>query len=169
MIKDSINLQFAGRTDKNQDKFLETDYAFGRANVTTHNEWSRKTDTGFRLHAAVSENETSSLGWSLPDPKTSATLEFSARLAVAESVPVQLTLTIKRGRRTVVNKMIDIAGQDATPVSVDIPRYSGALEITLSAVSTQRDPKPKHAVLDLTQPVLRTWIKPGRLRAGKAA
>ncbi|MBC9179246.1 hypothetical protein [Pseudoroseomonas ludipueritiae] len=162
MFKDSIALSFPERTETSQDKTLSTEFPFGTAGVTSHNEWSRKTPEGFRLHATVAEDAVSALSWKMPDPKASAKLEFQARLAVAESGPVQLKVEIRRQKRVAVSRSFDLSSMTPTPITVDIPRYKSPLEITVSAISLQKEPKPRQAVADLSEPVLKTFGKPGR-------
>jgi hypothetical protein len=162
MIRDSIALRFPDRTEAAQDKALTTDHPFGTASVTSHSEWSRKTADGFRLHAAVAEDATSALNWKMQDPRASAKLEFQARLAVADSSPVQLKIEIRRQKHLAVSRSFDLSGMEPTAVTVDIPKYKSPLDITVSAVSLQKEPKPKFAVVDLSEPVLKTFGKPVR-------
>lgn len=162
MIKDTIALQFPERTKTSQEKTLDTEYPFGTASVTSHSEWSRRTAEGFRIHAAVAEDATSAVSWKMPDPKASAKLEFQAQLAVAESCPVQLKVEVRRQKRVAVSRSFDLNGMEPTPITVDIPRYKSPLEITVSVVSLQKEPKPRYAVADLSEPVLKLLGKPGR-------
>jgi hypothetical protein len=161
MIKDIIALQFPERTERAQDKVLVTEYPFGQANLGTHSEWSRKMASGFRLHAAAAE-DTSFLGWTLPDPKASVRLQFIAQLAAADSGAVRLKVEVKRNKWVAVSQNFDISSMEPTRISVDISRYKSPMQITIHAVSLQKEPKPKSAVVDLSKPVLKTIGKPGR-------
>ncbi|HWX50114.1 MAG TPA: hypothetical protein VNZ61_18870 [Roseomonas sp.] len=161
MIKDIITLQFPDRTETAQDKALVTEYPFGQAKVSSHNQWSRKTASGFRLHAATAEGA-SSVGWVLPDPKAFAKLQFFAQLAVTDSCPVRLKVEVKRNKRVTVSQDFHIGSMEPARISVGIPRYKSSMEITVHAVSLQMEPKPKYAVVDLSGPVLQTVGKPGR-------
>jgi len=161
MIKDIITLQFPDRTERTQDKALVTEHPFGQAKVSSHSEWSRKTASGFRLHAATTEG-VSSVGWALPDPKASARLQFFAQLAVTDSCPVRLKIEVKRNKRVAVSQDFDIGSMEPARISVDIPRYKSPMEITVHAVSLQTEPKSKYAVVDLSGPVLKIVGKPRR-------
>jgi hypothetical protein len=75
---------------------------------------------------------------------------------------VQLKIEIRRQKHLAVSRSFDLSGMEPTAVTVDIPKYKSPLDITVSAVSLQKEPKPKFAVVDLSEPVLKTFGKPVR-------
>lgn len=154
MVGDTISLKFPARTQRDQDTTFSTEYEFGVAKVETHSDWSRKQESGFRLHASVSDKDISALSWALPDPKAAGRLRLSVKLATPESSGVLIRVEAKRQHRTAVSQTFEVTSQEPVAIEVDIPKYKAGLEITVSAISLQTNPRPAQVVVDISEPTL---------------